>query len=578
MIGAMGIFADILPGRPWPQRLLVLAAMTALFALLSYIGSAVYHRADGFTTVKPFCGVGLAFILIRGRSWLWPVLITGTLGGAAAKYAFAISSLDMVVPPALAAANLWATHAAMGRLIGARIDFRRWRQLVSFIGIAAVTSALTAFFFAFVFDPTQGAAGWPNWLAWWIPTTLSHVLFTPVLVLLATASPALWRRNGLKIAVSTLLLCAMLACLFVPTEVPLSSTIPLSLLLISLVCEIEGVAIGLLVTQAVITIGPLAGYHMAALSRFPLGYQLYFSQIFLGALVTVMLPAAAAISERRTLQDRITAALRREEKTSQALRASEARYRQKAEEAAAASHAKSEFLASMSHELRTPLNAILGFSEILKNEIFGPLGHVKYREYADDVHRSGEHLLDLINDVLDLSKIDAGKMELRERRFALEELVTETLALVRGRAANLTLRTELPDNLPDVIADFRLTKQILLNLLSNAIKFTPGGGVITIGAARTDDGGLQLHVTDTGIGMEEAQLDKAFSHYGQIDSKVARTQQGTGLGLPISRALARLHGGDLVAQSQPGNGTRMTLLLPPARVAQRTGARVQKTA
>jgi len=578
MIGAMGIFADILPGRPWPQRLLVLAAMTGLFALLSYIGSAVYHRADGFTTVKPFCGVGLAFILIRGRSWLWPVLVTGTLGGAAAKYGFATGLLDMIVPPVLAAANLYATHAAMTRLIGPRIDFRRWRQLVSFIGIAATTSALAAFFFAFVFDPQRGAAGWPNWMAWWIPTTLSHVLATPVLVLLATADPTLLRRNGLKIAISTTLLFLVLASLFVPTEVPLSSTIPLSLLLISLACGIEGVAIGLLVTQAVITTGPLAGFSMAALSRFPLGQQLYCSQIFLGVLVTVMLPAAAAISERRTLQDRITAALRREERTSQALRVSEARYRQKAEEAAAASHAKSEFLASMSHELRTPLNAILGFSEILKNEIFGPLGHAKYREYADDVHRSGEHLLDLINDVLDLSKIDAGKMELRERRFALADLVAEAVTLVRGRAGGLTLRTELPEGLPDIVADFRLTKQILLNLLSNAIKFTPGGGAITIGAAPAADGGLQLHVTDTGIGMEEAQLEKAFSHYGQIDSKLARTQQGTGLGLPISRALARLHGGDLIAQSQPGNGTRMMLHLPRTRMIATETPRAQKTA
>ena len=574
----MGIFADILPGRPLPQRLLALAAMTVLFALLSYIGSAVYHRADGFTTVKPFCGVALAIILICGRSWLWPVLITGTVGGAAAKYFFAVSPFDMVATPALAAATLYATHATMERLIGPRIDFRRWAQLVGFIGIAAATSALSAFIFAFVFDPTQGADGWPNWLAWWIPTTLSHVLFTPVLVLLATADRTLLRRNGPKIAVSAGLLCIALAGLFLPTEVPLSSTIPLSLLLISLVCEIEGVAIGLLVTQAIVTIGPLAGCSMAALIRFPLGYQLYFSQIFLGVLVTVMLPAAAAISERRTLKDGITAALRREEKISQALRASEARYRQKAEEAAAASHAKSEFLASMSHELRTPLNAILGFSEILKNEVFGPLGHGKYREYADDVHRSGEHLLDLINDVLDLSKIDAGKMELRERRFALEDLVTETMLLVRGRAAGLALRTDLSGGLPDIIADFRLTKQILLNLLSNAIKFTPDGGAVTVSAARDTDGGLRLHVRDTGIGMDDAQLEKAFSHYGQIDSKVARSQQGTGLGLPISRALARLQGGDLVAESRPGKGTCMTLLLPPARLAEPERTQMPATA
>ncbi len=227
---------------------------------------------------------------------------------------------------------------------------------------------------------------------------------------------------------------------------------------------------------------------------------------------------------------------------------------------------KSEFLANMSHELRTPLNAILGFTEILKIQLYGPLGHTKYIEYADDVHKSGAHLLDMINDVLDLSKIDAGKMELRESAFPVGELIDDAVLLTRGKA-NDRVRTELsvPGDL-HIQADRRLIKQILINLLSNAIKFTPEGGTITIGVRKGCNLGLEIYVADTGIGMDAVQLEKAFSPYGQIDSKIAQTHRGTGLGLPIAQSLARLHRGDLIAESTPGKGTCMTLILPEDRI------------
>jgi len=236
------------------------------------------------------------------------------------------------------------------------------------------------------------------------------------------------------------------------------------------------------------------------------------------------------------------------------------------ESAEASSKIKSEFLASMSHELRTPLNAILGFSEILAAQLYGPLGHKKYVEYAEDVHKSGAHLLELINDVLDLSKIDAGKMELRESVFPVGELVDDAVLLVGGKAKNdVKLEVCMPDGF-QVLADKRLTKQILINLLSNAIKFTPQGGNITIGAQKRRDRGLEIYVADTGIGMNAAQLEKAFSPYGQVDSQIAQDRQGTGLGLPIAQAMARLQGGDIIAQSVLGQGTRMTLILPKNRI------------
>jgi len=174
------------------------------------------------------------------------------------------------------------------------------------------------------------------------------------------------------------------------------------------------------------------------------------------------------------------AALQREEKVNRALRISEQRALEMADQAQSANKAKSEFLASMSHELRTPLNAILGFSEILKAELYGPLGSAKYVEYAEDVHKSGAHLLDLINDVLDLSKIDAGKMELRESVFSISELVNDAVILVRDKAKDHVGLEVLPDGQIEVRADKRLTMQILINLLSNAVKFTPKGGAITV--------------------------------------------------------------------------------------------------
>jgi len=233
-----------------------------------------------------------------------------------------------------------------------------------------------------------------------------------------------------------------------------------------------------------------------------------------------------------------------------------------------ANRAKTEFLANMSHELRTPLNAILGFSEVITAGMFGAVGNPKYVEYARDIHRSGEHLLDLINDVLDLAKLEAGKLDLRETDICLGELAEQCLTLVKTRAAEggVTLDARIPPNLPALRADARAVKQILLNLLSNAVKFTPEGGRVTL-AAGADARRLWLSVSDTGIGMSAADIAVALAPFGQVDSQLARKHQGTGLGLPISRSLARLHGGDLEIASAPGKGTTMTATFPAARLA-----------
>ena len=233
----------------------------------------------------------------------------------------------------------------------------------------------------------------------------------------------------------------------------------------------------------------------------------------------------------------------------------------------AANRAKSLFLANMSHELRTPLNAILGFSEITREAMMGPLD-ARYRDYAREIHASGQYLLRLINDVLDTSKIEVDRMALHEESVDLADVVLECQRLLRERAEerNLSFGGELPPGLPTLRADRLRIKQILLNLLSNAIKFTPEGGRVAVSAALQDDGGLALMVEDTGIGIRAEDIPVALEPFRQIENPLTRHYEGTGLGLPLAKALAELHGGTLAIKSTLGEGTVVTVWLPPRRL------------
>lgn len=232
--------------------------------------------------------------------------------------------------------------------------------------------------------------------------------------------------------------------------------------------------------------------------------------------------------------------------------------------------AKAAFLANTSHELRTPLNAIIGFSEVMVGELFGPLGQPKYQDYARDIYESGSHLLNLINDILDMSKADAGKIEVEDSVFEIRTVVAQTLRLVRERAKNakVVLECNLPAELPLLRADQRRFRQILLNLLSNALKFTDEGGMVTV-AAGLQRGGLVVEVADTGVGMLPDDLSKAMEPFGQIDSRLSRKYEGTGLGLPLTKALIEAHGGTLELESVYGRGTRAMVLFPLNRTVRR---------
>jgi two-component system cell cycle sensor histidine kinase PleC len=239
-----------------------------------------------------------------------------------------------------------------------------------------------------------------------------------------------------------------------------------------------------------------------------------------------------------------------------------------------ANAAKSDFLALMSHELRTPLNAIIGFSEVLGREMMGPLGHPRYREYANDVHGAGRHLLALINDILDLSKAAAGKFELHCEEIAPADIVSECVRLTRGKAQDggLRLTSELAAGLPSLVVDRLRFKQALLNLCSNAIKFTPPGGAVHIGASQTEDGSFVLAVRDTGIGMSPEQIPLALEPFRQVASPFARNVEGTGLGLALVKSLIECHGGRLQIESVLNKGTTVRLTLPPERTVRRLTA------
>lgn len=233
----------------------------------------------------------------------------------------------------------------------------------------------------------------------------------------------------------------------------------------------------------------------------------------------------------------------------------------------AANRAKNDFLAIMSHELRTPLNAIIGFSEIIANQMFGPIGQDKYADYAQDIRSSGTHLLSIINDILDISKAEAGKLELEEEPIDPVEALNRSMHMFRQRASEIgvDLSFRVRDEIPWIIADPRLFNQVAINLTSNALKFTPEGGRVWIEIGLDARGNFTLSVRDTGIGIKDEDSKRIFEPFIQVENAMSRTHQGTGLGLPLVRKIMSLHGGTVELQSKVGEGTTVIATFPKSR-------------
>jgi two-component system cell cycle sensor histidine kinase PleC len=238
------------------------------------------------------------------------------------------------------------------------------------------------------------------------------------------------------------------------------------------------------------------------------------------------------------------------------------KYAREKTRAEAANRSKSEFLANMSHELRTPLNAIIGFSEVMLAEMFGPMGSEKYAEYSRDIHRSGLFLLDVINDILDMSKIEAGRMMLECETLQVDAALDEVMRLVGPRAfeGGVSILREVPAGL-SLWADRRAFKQVLINLLSNAVKFTPEGGKVTF-AASVEGQFMKIAIRDTGIGIPSRDIEKLGRPFEQVENQFTKTKGGSGLGLAISKSFVELHGGTLSIRSTVGQGTEVTVSFP----------------
>ena len=230
-----------------------------------------------------------------------------------------------------------------------------------------------------------------------------------------------------------------------------------------------------------------------------------------------------------------------------------------------ANRAKSRFLANMSHELRTPLNAIIGFSEVMTHEMFGPVGSPRYLDYARVIHETGGHLLELINGILDMSKIEAGKFELSEEVFDLEEVAAQAVRFVKLQSdrKGVALKTAIAADAKSIFADKRAVKQMLVNLITNGVKFTPRGGEVRLAAWR-DEGGIAIAISDTGVGIGPEDLKRLGQPFEQVEGEHVRSQEGTGLGLALVKALTALHGGEFSIRSTLGEGTTVCVKLPHA--------------
>ena len=402
----------------------------------------------------------------------------------------------------------------------------------------------------------------------WVALVISAVVFMSGLASRflarekATARLVKWQRRFIVAEIVQGTAWAMIVLMVVHVDDPTAQTFVLFvLLLVGAMTAMISASIPLAVYAglAPITIAiigftrPVSGYQSLPLLVMAGGAQLYFI-VLAKRLYSTSLATLSFQAEKDALIVELEQAK---------LNSDEARRR--AEEA---SLAKSRFLATMSHELRTPLNAILGFSEVMKGELFGAHSVPVYQDYSADIHSSGQHLLMLINEILDLSRVEAGRYELKEEPVALAHIVEDCQHLLTLRASKreITIVELIEDDLPRIWVDERAIRQVVLNLLSNAIKFTPQGGTVTIKLGWTAQGGQYVSIRDTGPGIPEREIPVVMSSFGRGTLAQKNAEEGSGLGLPIVKGLVELHGGSFILKSKVREGTEVIVILPPERI------------
>ena len=542
-----------------PVRLLVeLGPVAIVVFVASYAGIAMIDRENGVAPIWIANAFLIYFALRRPRYKTWPVLATGVAARFFAGLAIGSTPMSAFVYSACNLAEV-LTVALPLRALDAHRDFSRPKSLVAFYLLAAGPAPLLTGIIASAYAHFARRMDFvPTLINWYAADGLGLIVIVPILFTVrAEAFARMFRKDQiLKTLLYISTVVVAIAINRLASGMPLAFLFFPAVLFLTFQRSFEGGAIGTLLVAGYMIAPVFFGAPIGGLRGHTMRDQILIVEIFIAVIGFSVVLVGAALNERRRLEEGLSAATER----AQAAREEAIVAKEAAEKA---NRMKSMFLATMSHELRTPLNAVIGFSQLMEEETFGPLGSPRYREYTGLVQKAGRHLLDLINDILDMSKIEAGKFELHRERIDVRVLVNECSMLMRERAkqAGIALQEEVPSEPLQVDADRRAVKQILLNLLSNAVKFTPEGGRVVTRAIQAGHT-VSISVEDTGVGIPADQLYRLGNPFVQLRNNAGSTHEGTGLGLALVRSLAEMHGGQLRIESVEGRGTTVTVEIP----------------
>jgi signal transduction histidine kinase len=498
----------------------------------------------------------------RRRDWL-ALMVAAYLANVAGNYASGdpLPNITLIPIGNLIEILLVAVPLRLWRLDR---EFARPRSLIVFYALAVgPATIIPAFLAASYFHAITDAAYLPTVFNWYAADALGlAILVPPLMTVRLAALRQMFDRERIAGSLFMIGLVVGVAALnYWGRNMPVAFLFFPAVILITFQRGFAGGAIGLAITAAYMVAPVLLGDVSVALREHSIREQMTVVQVFVAVTGLSVVLVGAALEERQRLAKRLAAAIvAAETSREEAIVARDA--------AVQANRSKSMFLANMSHELRTPLNAVIGFADLMHSEVFGPVGDERYRDYAQHIQKAGQHLLDLINDILDMSKIEAGKMELEMADFSIDAKIRDCIELMREHAAQggVELAADLPPGRLVVHADMRALRQILLNLLSNAIKFTPEGGRV-VTRARIVDGTLTLSVRDTGIGIPDDRIGDLGNPFVQLRSTAGASHDGTGLGLALVKSLAEMHGGTMRIDSKIGSGTTVTVEFPAGAVA-----------